>query len=251
MHPLGAPRVPKPLLASTPALKRRRPGCTLLTVDLRVDGQDGAAPLLAGGGSGGPGGDDSGEGPSLHRSSSKQGDADPADPDGAAAAAADAARRAALLQSLAAQVLERRSVGVEGAAGPLLMQLNAQQLVAAAGSRLLRSLPLPADAAAQAAGGSPGPVVPRLSAVSPACLVLPPTGAAAAAEPPVLVLTGHGLFTHAGRPGLVLARQHGALPALLPPALLPDGRRAVMCFYPGSKAAGQSGAAGGRRQGCP
>ena len=162
--------------------------------------------------SGGSGGD-AGEGPSqgLQHASSKQFDGSIHGSEAGGEAGANGARAAALLHSLTAQALQRRSMGVAASASPLLVQLNSQQMVAVAGGRMLRSLPLPSDAPAQAANGSPAPQLPRLAALSPTCLVLPPA-AAAPPEPPVIVLTGHGLFAHTGRPGLVLARQHGECP---------------------------------------
>lgn len=112
---------------------------------------------------------------------------------------------------MAWQVLQRRSLGEAASGSPLLLQLNAQHLAAAAGGRLLRCMPLPAGA--PAAAGQQAPVVPQLAAVSPSCLILPPM-ALEANQPAVLALWGRGLWTHSGRPGLVLARQQGAPPPL-------------------------------------
>ena len=194
----------------------RRPGCTFLTVDVRLECPEeaGTAPLArtASGGSGSGGGSGAaGGGPSqdLLPTSSKQLDGSAPNAGAGGEAGTDGGRAAALLHSLTAQVLQRRSMGIAASASPLLAQLNTQQLVAAAGGRMLRSLPTPADAPTQAANATSVPQLPRLSAVSPACLVLPPLAGATAPEPPVIVLTGQGLFAHTGRPGLVLARQHG------------------------------------------
>lgn len=147
----------------------------------------------------------------MQRSSSKQledsGGA-PADGEGKAGSgsANDAAARAVVLQRLAWQLLHRRSLGDTPSDSPLLVQLNAQQLAAAANGKLLHCLSLPGEPPAAGL-----PVVPRLTAVSPACLALPPAsaGPAECSEPAVLLLTGHGLLHHDGTPGLVLCRQHG------------------------------------------
>lgn len=136
----------------------------------------------------------------------------------ASGAARTAGASAALMRRLACQLLQRRSLGAAPCSSPLLMQTGGQHLVAATRGRLLACMPLPADAAApKAAPGAPlAPVVPHLTAVSPACLVLPPKPTAAEAmrgshiEPAALLLTGHGLFNQDGRPALVLCRQHGA-----------------------------------------
>lgn len=200
----------------------RRPGCTYLTVDLHLD-QQRAAALLGDASASGP--DDAGASTSAqlpHCSSSKQLD-DGAGADGcegagstAAPCAASGDARAALLQRLACQLLQRRSMGDVGSAGPMLLQLNAHHLAVVAGGRLLRCMPLPTQApapAAAAALAAPAPAIPHLLAVSPSVLVLPPPpppGSSASCEPAVLALTGHGLWDKAGAPGLVLCRQHGA-----------------------------------------
>ena len=190
-----------------------RPGCTFLTVDLRLDHQL-AASLLRDSAVDDAGG--AGAGPSAqlpHRSSSKQLDAEE-DADGAAAAGGGGSSggRAALLQRLVGQLLQRRSMGDAAAAGPMLLQLGTQHLAVAAGGRLLRCMPLPAPAPAQAAAATTlAAAIPHLTAVTPSVLVLhseqPSSGAC---EPAVLALTGHGLWGQAGAHGLVLCRQHGA-----------------------------------------
>lgn len=229
-HPSAAhARLAQPATQGTsvPALRRCRvdpcrPGCTFMTVDVRLSKQQVAA-LLGGvertGSTAGHVGDSAATLPRSGSSSKQAGDGMPAaaeelphSPCKASACgtgSGNVAARAALLHHLTAQLLHWRSLGDAPSASPLLAQLGSQHLAAATGGRLLRCLALPT-----AAAGATAPAVPQLTAVSPACVLVPQ---ASCGEPVTVVLAGHGLWNHDGAPGLVLCRQQGELeiPGLL------------------------------------